>query len=595
MEPDNSSYLEPTYLRYIYDGLIKGSIHPENAAELPEGLIGLYEEGFDERISVVQRQKHLQLFAFWALLKKEVSTAFVAEVLGETEESIQEFISTYSPWFNSPESGKYQLYHERLKVYLLQKFSEDSFQSILKKMILTLSKESQSDEIKSFTNEWKGFYFLLNGDLKIGLQFLEANLKEQDANWWEHTFDLYCNCIFSNQGYQISNSELEFYAKIRGQHQCLNAAKLVVINFEHIPWDDFDQLTQEARFHYLLAEVFNKYFDKLSRNLVEKIILDESHYLSYILAYAWKYNSWENEDILYKSLIQKIKLTGSPYLRILLRQIDGGRLMLKKSPILKTSDYNDCWEYLSEDFLNCIQIGTNNLLQDFYTDTAFIYQMQKQDLLYVLADFDSLHIQIDKLRSSKNQIYKSPYFFKIIEIFWLHPAWEIGEFGNDLVRNKIKGSKDENQLEAFKNWIYHLAKAKNTYSIAILIFDIIEVIEVSDAFVNEIIDMILEWKDAQVRGQFIASANEFFMNNHDERWLRLFKKQLYRLCSEASDIWETQALIELLETLKERITSQEFNDFNKMHKLLNTIPNACELDWQEFWKTAEQLRLKGVI
>lgn len=33
------SHLEPTYLRYIYDGLLKGSIHPENAAELPEGLI----------------------------------------------------------------------------------------------------------------------------------------------------------------------------------------------------------------------------------------------------------------------------------------------------------------------------------------------------------------------------------------------------------------------------------------------------------------------------------------------------------------------------------------------------------------------------
>ena len=26
--------LEPSYLRYIYDGLVKGSIHPENAAEL---------------------------------------------------------------------------------------------------------------------------------------------------------------------------------------------------------------------------------------------------------------------------------------------------------------------------------------------------------------------------------------------------------------------------------------------------------------------------------------------------------------------------------------------------------------------------------
>lgn len=30
------SQLEPTYLRYIYDGLVKGSIHPENAAELPD-------------------------------------------------------------------------------------------------------------------------------------------------------------------------------------------------------------------------------------------------------------------------------------------------------------------------------------------------------------------------------------------------------------------------------------------------------------------------------------------------------------------------------------------------------------------------------
>lgn len=74
--------LEPTYLRFIYDGLVKGSNHPENAAELPEGLIGLYEEAFDERTSVIERQKLLQRFAIWALLKKEVSAAFVAEVLG---------------------------------------------------------------------------------------------------------------------------------------------------------------------------------------------------------------------------------------------------------------------------------------------------------------------------------------------------------------------------------------------------------------------------------------------------------------------------------------------------------------------------------
>ena len=98
-------HLEPTYLRYIYDGLVKGSVHSENAADLPDGLIGLYEEAFDERRPVLERQKLLKRFAIWALLKKEVSTAFIAEVLGDSEDQIQDFISTYSAWFNCPESG----------------------------------------------------------------------------------------------------------------------------------------------------------------------------------------------------------------------------------------------------------------------------------------------------------------------------------------------------------------------------------------------------------------------------------------------------------------------------------------------------------
>ena len=151
-------YLEPTYLRYIYDGLVKGSIHPENAAELPEGLIGLYEEAFDERTSVIERQKLLQRFAIWALLKKEVSAAFVAEVLRETEDEIQDFISTYSAWFNSPESGKYQLYHERLKVYLLQKLSEKEIHELHEKLISRLEKAIEEQQADEF--EWYGLEFL---------------------------------------------------------------------------------------------------------------------------------------------------------------------------------------------------------------------------------------------------------------------------------------------------------------------------------------------------------------------------------------------------------------------------------------------------
>jgi hypothetical protein len=152
-------HLDPSYLRYIYDSLIKGSIHPENAAELPEGLIGLYEEAFDERQPVHERQQLLERFAIWALLKKEVSAQFVAEVLEQPFEEIQDFISTYSAWFNSPESGKYQLYHERLKVYLLQKLSEQEIYTLHEKLISRLEKSIVEQKAGEF--EWYGLEFLI--------------------------------------------------------------------------------------------------------------------------------------------------------------------------------------------------------------------------------------------------------------------------------------------------------------------------------------------------------------------------------------------------------------------------------------------------
>jgi hypothetical protein len=164
-------HLEPTYLRYIYDGLIKGSIHPENAAELPEGLIGLYEEAFDEKQPVHLRQQLLERFAIWALLKKEVSTQFIAEVLNQSVDEIQGFIATYSAWFNSPESGKYQVYHERLKVYLLQKLSEGEVHVLHEKLISRLERAIEEQKADEF--EWYGLEFLtqhyavnamLNGD-----------------------------------------------------------------------------------------------------------------------------------------------------------------------------------------------------------------------------------------------------------------------------------------------------------------------------------------------------------------------------------------------------------------------------------------------
>ena len=54
--------LEPTYLRYVYDGLNKGSLNAENAAALPQGFIGLYEQVFTQKTPTNERQKVLNQF-----------------------------------------------------------------------------------------------------------------------------------------------------------------------------------------------------------------------------------------------------------------------------------------------------------------------------------------------------------------------------------------------------------------------------------------------------------------------------------------------------------------------------------------------------
>ena len=151
------SNLEPSYLRYIYDGLEKGELHPDNAAALPEGLTGLYEASFEESKPARERQKLLETFAIWALLKKEVSAHFVAEILEVPTQEIVDFIATYSSWFTSPESGKYQLYHERLKVYLLQKLSEKEISMLHVKLIKRLEQALAEQKVDEFEVYGLGF------------------------------------------------------------------------------------------------------------------------------------------------------------------------------------------------------------------------------------------------------------------------------------------------------------------------------------------------------------------------------------------------------------------------------------------------------
>ena len=140
--------LEPTYLRYVHDGLSKGTISSNNPTSLPIGFIGLFEDEFPSSMPLVERTTLLNSLAVWALLKGPVSIEMVAEVLNEHPDNTKALIDRYSKWFNTPEPGKYVLYHDRLRTYLLQKLSGHEVEDLNETLISYLENALSSEGLK---------------------------------------------------------------------------------------------------------------------------------------------------------------------------------------------------------------------------------------------------------------------------------------------------------------------------------------------------------------------------------------------------------------------------------------------------------------
>jgi len=102
---------------------------------LPDGLIGIYEEALPSKKNVQERKRFLSFFSIWALLKKEVSASLISELLNWPEQVVIDLLSVYTKWFNSPTSGTYILYHERLRIFLLEKISPQQLHFTNKKII----------------------------------------------------------------------------------------------------------------------------------------------------------------------------------------------------------------------------------------------------------------------------------------------------------------------------------------------------------------------------------------------------------------------------------------------------------------------------
>ena len=200
--------LEPTYLRHVYDQLSKGSISSDNSSSLPYGFVGIFEKEFSSDISSVERSQTLKRLCLWALFKRPVSTLFFSKLLNEDEELSKGLIDIYSNWFNSPEPGKYVLFHDRLRAFLLQKLSNHEVKELNEQIISYLEVslgDSLGDESESYALEYLSHHMLVESQMDNNYDRL-INYTN-DKNIWSKQISLSSEYKWSQKGLNDSIKE----------------------------------------------------------------------------------------------------------------------------------------------------------------------------------------------------------------------------------------------------------------------------------------------------------------------------------------------------------------------------------------------------
>jgi len=231
--------LEPTYLRYVYDGLSKGSISSNNPTSLPIGFIGLFEDEFPSSMTLVERMSILNRLATWALLKGPVSVEMVAEVLNEHPDNTKALVDTYSKWFNSPEPGKYVLYHDRLRTYLLQKLSNHEVQDLNETLISYLENALNSEDLKeaeSYALEHLSTHMLIESQMGNNYERLHEFVNQED---------LWKSQIITSNEYKWSQRSVQYGikegARRRDDNRCLESS-INKFKLRRIELEEFNRL-----------------------------------------------------------------------------------------------------------------------------------------------------------------------------------------------------------------------------------------------------------------------------------------------------------------------------------------------------------------
>ena len=363
--------LEPTYLRYVYDSLHKGSLNAENASALPQGFIGLFEREFPADISSVERISVLKRLTLWALFKGAVSTHLASDVLEEDEEDTKTLIDTYSKWFNSPGPGKYILYHDRLRSYFLQKLSSHEVQTLNEKLISYLEtalKNDRADEGQEYALEHLAAHMAVESQLDNNYDRLHDFVNQEE--FWEKQIEISKEYKWSQQAVQYGIKEgARRHNEKNTLQSSINSVKLRNEEIEN--YEEIFSLIESSEFDMAIIRISNWEHAEGFRLLL---------YILLEILFGRLQYCYIKDDFLEEIVNQiKIKLDKANNLKEIIS-----------------------YEEKESDVSNNILIGTNLLAAQNLNKTGIKQKIKKEVKLVNWSDFFSqvlmyyMHVELDK-------------------------------------------------------------------------------------------------------------------------------------------------------------------------------------------------------
>jgi hypothetical protein len=223
--------IEPTYLRYVYDKLNQKSLSSDNASNLPYGFIEIYEKSFQSNISIHNRHKIISKLTIWALLFEPMSVESVSKLYGCSVDEMKIIIEKFSTWFNVLENGYYEIYHQRLKLFILQKVSQNELIALLNKILICLHTNLNSEpksQIVFYAYKYIHDYF------KLCSTYTKKNHRVyktiSSRNFWDYQIKIIGD-------FQPTLSCLRFLVKDSIQKENIEKTITCLLNFSKYSYD----------------------------------------------------------------------------------------------------------------------------------------------------------------------------------------------------------------------------------------------------------------------------------------------------------------------------------------------------------------------